>query len=72
MPHDHDAARLHRADLDREIDTIRMERLLAADPAGPGRDGLLGHARGRAGRILIAAGEALAGRDRAALDTRRA
>jgi hypothetical protein len=72
MNHDHDAARIHRAELDHEIDTIRLERLLAAGPAGVTRDGFAGRARRRTGRALIAAGTALVGRERAALTTRRA
>ena len=72
MNHDHDAVRIHRAQLDHMIDAIRTERLLAADQDGKTPDGLLGRARRRTGRILIAAGTALAGPDRAMFSTRRA
>ena len=72
MNHDHDAARIHRAELDHEIDTIRLERLLAAEPTGATADGFASRARRRTGRALIAAGTALLGHERAALTTRRA
>ena len=55
-----DAATIHRAELDREIDAIRTERILA----GSTGESLLGRARTRTGRALIAAGTALAGPDR--------
>ena len=71
MTHDHDAVRIHRAELDHEIDTIRMERLLATAHEGPTSDGLVGRARRRTGEALIAAGIALVGRERAAFTTRR-
>jgi hypothetical protein len=58
MTYDHRASHLHRAELDREIDRIRLERSL--DP-NPSTDGLFGRARRNAGRALIAAGEALGG-----------
>jgi hypothetical protein len=71
MSHDHDAARIHQAELDNEIDMIRTERLLAAghDHATP--DGLLGRARERTGRALIAAGTTLVGREPTTFTTRR-
>jgi hypothetical protein len=72
MIHDHDAVRLHRAELDHEIEMIRTERLLAANHHDETPDGLVGRARQRTGRALIAAGTALVGRDRAAFTTRRA
>jgi hypothetical protein len=53
------ATQLHIDELDREIETIRMERLLsAATPPGPTRS-----ARGRAaiGRGLVSLGVALIG-----------
>ena len=57
-----DAATIHRAELDREIDTIRTERILA----GSTRTSLLGRARAWTGRALIAAGTAVAGPERPA------
>jgi hypothetical protein len=71
MSHDHDAVRIHQAELDHEIDMIRTERLLAAghDDATP--DGLLGRVRERTGRALIAAGTALVGREATTFTTRR-
>ena len=72
MTHDHDAVRIHRAELDHEIDTIRMERLLAAEHDDATRDGFARRARRQTGRALIAAGTALVGRERAAFTTRRA
>jgi hypothetical protein len=71
MNHDHDAVRIHRAELDHEIDTIRTERLLA-DHGDTTPDGLVSRARQRTGRALIAAGTALVGGDRAMFTTRRA
>ena len=71
MNHDHDAVRIHRAELDHEIDTIRTERLLAAGRDRAPHDGLLGRARERTGRALIAAGTALVGRERTTFTTRR-
>jgi hypothetical protein len=70
MTHDHESTRIHRAELDREIDGLRIERLLAADPSG--RPGVLARARRRTGKALIAAGRALAGPDRPSLGARRA
>ena len=70
MTHDHATTRLHQAELDREIDGLRTERILARDrPPAPG---LLGRARRRTGRILIATGQALAGADGRSLETHRA
>jgi hypothetical protein len=54
----HDAGRLHRDDLDREIETIRIARQL--NPSRPGK-GLLDRARRRTGSALIAAGRAVGG-----------
>jgi len=59
MSHDHDATWIHRAELDREIEILRTERLLAA--AGPSQHGLVDRARRRTGTALIAAGRALGG-----------
>ncbi|HLO36698.1 MAG TPA: hypothetical protein VK194_11470 [Candidatus Deferrimicrobium sp.] len=70
MTYDHRTTGIHRADLDREIDTIRNERLLAANRRP--RTGIVGRARRGAGRALIAAGTALIGRERANLRTHRA
>jgi hypothetical protein len=72
MNHDHDAVRIHRAELDHEINTIRMERLLAARHDGTASDGFAARARRQTGRVLIAAGTALVGHERSALTTRRA
>jgi hypothetical protein len=69
MTYDHRSASIHRADLDREIDTIRLERLIAG--AG-GHEGTVERVRRGAGRVLIAAGMALIGRDAASLRTHRA
>ena len=71
MTHDHNAVRIHRAELDHEIDTIRTERLLA-DHGEALPDGFVSRARQRTGRALIAAGTALAGGERARFTTRRA
>lgn len=60
MTFDHRSTHLHRADLDREIETLRTERSLGRDA---GQHGVFDRARRGAGRALIAAGEALAGRD---------
>jgi hypothetical protein len=69
MTYDHTATTIHRAAVDHDIDTIRNERLLAGATAGAGPSlGL----RGALGRLLIATGTALVGRDRAALGARRA
>jgi hypothetical protein len=68
MTYDHEATRIHRADLDREIESIRTERLLAAAEPHPG---LVDRARRRAGTALISAGRSLVGSD-ATLETRRA
>jgi len=69
MTYDHSSANIHRADLDREIDTIRNERLIAA---GTDQPGLVERARRGTGRVLISAGTALIGRDSASLRTHRA
>jgi len=68
MTYDHETARIHQADLDREIDGLRTERILAARPRPLG---LLGRARRRTGRALIAAGQSLAGTDARPLETHR-
>ena len=67
MTYDHSATTIHRAELDREIDTIRNERLVAAGDRDHG--GILDRARRGTGRVLIAAGTALAGHDGANLRT---
>jgi hypothetical protein len=69
MTYDHSSTNIHRADLDREIDTIRNERLIAA---GADHPGLVERARRGTGRVLISAGTALIGRDRTSLRTHRA
>jgi hypothetical protein len=53
------AARLHREELDREIDAIRMERVLRS--ATPARPGLPTRARAGLGRTLISLGTSLVG-----------
>ncbi len=68
MPFDHEATRLHREDLDREIETIRQEQVLA--PPQSGHPGLIARARRGTGAALIAAGLALAGRDAPSLAAR--
>ena len=60
MTFDHRTSQLHRADLDREIETIRLERALATE-SGPS---IVERARRSAGRALIAAGEAVSGESR--------
>jgi hypothetical protein len=59
MWHEPEFGRIRRAELDREIDLIRMERLLAA--AAPGQPGMVDRVRRRTGTALIAAGRALGG-----------
>jgi hypothetical protein len=70
MTYDHSATTLHRADLDREIDGLRTERLLAS--TGPAHEGLVDRGRRGIGRILVATGTALIGRDGSSLRTHRA
>ena len=57
MTFDHRTTEIHRADLDREIEMIRIERTMSRT----GRQRGLERVRVRAGRALIAAGEAIAG-----------
>ena len=65
-----DAARLHREELDREIESIRTERLIRSGSAPAAS--LPGRARAGIGRGLISLGTALVGgADRAAADPRR-
>jgi len=54
-----DGARIHREELDREIDSLRMERLIEARAAG--RPGFAGRARAGLGRGLITIGTSLVG-----------
>jgi hypothetical protein len=61
MTFDHEATRIHRHDLDREIDIIRAERELAAATSPAAEDGIVDRARRRTGNALIAAGRAVAG-----------
>jgi len=70
MTYDHRSAGIHRADLDREIETIRIERLIPADPTH--NDGIVHRTRRGTGRALIAAGTALLGREATSLRTYRA
>jgi len=58
MTHDYETVRIHRQDLDHEIETIRTERLLASET---GQAGLVDRARRATGNALIAAGRAVAG-----------
>ena len=69
MTYDHRFTDLHRADLDREIDTIRLEHAAARDGD---RHGLLDRARRGTGRAQIAAASALIGRETARLGSPRA
>ena len=69
MTYDHTATGLHRAELDRDIEALRTERLLAA--AAAPTEGVAHRARRRVGGALIAIGTALAGRERSTLRTRR-
>ena len=64
MTFDHTATTIHRAELDREIETLRAERAIAREAGG---NGVLQRARRSAGGVLIAAGEALSGREDARL-----
>lgn len=66
MTHDHRSTDIHRADLDREIDIIRNERLLALHVE---RSGPIERVRRGTGRVLIAAGSALLGREAGPLHT---
>jgi hypothetical protein len=68
MTFDHRTTQLHVSELDREIEQLRTERRLAGAEPQPG---VVERARRSAGRRLIAAGVALAGRD-AALRVHRA
>ena len=70
MTYDHRSTDLHRAELDREIDTLRTERRIAASHGA--RQGFVERARRGTGRVLIAAGLALAGRDAATVGVHRA
>jgi hypothetical protein len=68
MTFDHGTTTIHCADLDREIDGLRTERVLKASRRA---DSFVDRARRGTGRALIAAGEALAGREERRLTTRR-
>ena len=70
MTHDHRSTRIHRADLDREIETLRTERLL--DRGATHRGGFIERTRRGMGRVLIATGTALVGREPSPLRARRA
>ena len=67
MTFDHRTTRIHVSELDRQIEQLRTERSLATDA----QPGVVDRFRRTAGRRLIAAGLALAGRD-AALQIHRA
>jgi hypothetical protein len=69
MTHDHRTSTIHQADLDREIEMLRNERLLADTGDG---SGWARRVRRAAGRQLIAAGTALIGGERRQLRTHRA
>ena len=58
MTYDHQATRLHRQELDREIEAIRLEQQVAGAVSRPG---LIDRARRRTGSALIAAGRAVGG-----------
>jgi hypothetical protein len=68
MTFDHRTTTIHCADLDREIDALRTERALNHANTG---NGVLHRARRGMGRVLIAAGHALAGSDDRRLRTHR-
>ena len=57
MTDQYDPARLHCAELDREIESIRLERALRDQQ----RTGFLERARRRTGHALMAAGRVVAG-----------
>jgi hypothetical protein len=59
MNHVFDAARLHREELDREIDALRTERLVRS--ASPPGSGLPTRVRAGLGRRLISLGNSLVG-----------
>jgi hypothetical protein len=59
MWYDPEFGRIRRAELDREIELLRLERLLAS--AGPQHAGMVDRVRRRTGSALIAAGRALGG-----------
>ena len=65
MTHDHRTSDIHRADLDREIETIRTERLIATGSRS--HHGLVERTRRAAGLVLISAGVTLAGHDATSL-----
>jgi hypothetical protein len=69
MTYDHSATSIHRAAVDHDIDAIRTERVLARSIPHLGIGERL---RRRTGRILIATGTALIGRDSVSLRTHRA
>lgn len=62
MPFDHEATRIHRAELDATIETIRREQELVRPR--PRAEGVVGRARRRTGSLLIAAGVAVSGERR--------
>ena len=59
MWYDPEIGRSRRAELDREIESLRMERMLAS--SGPANPGVVDRVRRRTGTALIAAGRALGG-----------
>lgn len=69
MTYDHRTSTIHQAELDREIDTIRNERLLAT---AQHRTGWTERARRATGRFLISIGTVLIGAERSQLRTHRA
>lgn len=60
MTFDHCTTQLHVSELNRQIEALRTERAIGAASVRPG---VVDRARRGTGRALIAAGEALAGRD---------
>jgi hypothetical protein len=70
MTYEYSATTLHRADLDRQIDALRTERMVAASTTS--HDRLVDRARRGIGNLLVATGTALIGREPTALRTHRA
>jgi hypothetical protein len=65
MNHNFDAARIHREQIETEIETIRVERELVRLGRGTrddGTDGRVTRLRVAAGRALVNAGTSIAGR----------
>jgi hypothetical protein len=67
MTYDHEVTRIHREELDREIEALRTERTMATEREP--HPGLVERARRRTGNALISAGRSLAGSDAAPFET---